>query len=366
MTERLRVGLVGGGIGQGHADAYRQLPDEFELAAVCDLSPARIQALVDRSPGARVVANLDELCRLDEVDVVDLCTPSHLHAPQALQALAAGKHVICEKPVAGSLREVDQLTAAEAASGRRLMPIFQYRFGHGLQKLKWLRDHGLTGAAYLTTVETAWRRRADYYAVPWRGKLATELGGALVTHAIHAHDALYYILGPARRASAYLATRVNPIEGEDCVAAALEMADGSLATLAVTLGSAHEITRHRFCFSRLVAESNTRPYSSTGDPWSFTADEPEQQPALDAALAGFTPGAEGYVGQFSRFYAALRGGGELPVTLAEARASLELVTALSYSSRTGQAVSLPLAAEHPFYAGWRSALGPHKVAGRSS
>ena len=57
--------------------------------------------------------------------------------------LAAGKHVICEKPVAGSLRQADELIVAEAQSGRRVMPIFQYRFGRGLQKLKWLRDHGV-------------------------------------------------------------------------------------------------------------------------------------------------------------------------------------------------------------------------------
>ncbi len=353
MPERLRVGLVGGGIGLAHADAYGQLPGQFAVAAVCDLVPERAQALATHFPGARVVASLDELCRLDDVEVVDLCTPSYLHAPQALQALAAGKHVICEKPVAGSLREVDKLLAAEAAAGRRLMPIFQYRFGHGLQRLKRLRELALTGRAYLTTVETAWRRRAGYYAVPWRGKLATELGGALVTHAIHAHDALYYVLGPARQVSAHVSTRVNPIEVEDCVAAALEMADGSLATLAVTLGSAQEISRHRFCFSGLTAESNTRPYSNTGDPWTFTADDPSQQAAIDAALASFVPGAEGYAGQFSLFHAALQMGSQLPVTLAEARGSLELITALYFSARTGESVRLPLDASHPFYRGWR-------------
>ena len=114
---------------------------------------------------------------MDDVDVIDICTPSYLHYEQTLQALAAGKHVICEKPVAGSLKEVDELIAAEARSGKRMMPIFQYRFRSGLQKLKLLVDAGVAGRAYLTTVETAWRRRPEYYAVPWRGKWKTELGG---------------------------------------------------------------------------------------------------------------------------------------------------------------------------------------------
>lgn len=349
----LRVGLVGGGIGRSHAEAYLHLPDQFQLAAVCDQVPERAQALAAMAPGARVVHTLAELCRQDDVDVIDLCTPSYLHAEQVLEVLAAGKHAFCEKPVAGSLREVDQMIAAEAQAGRRVMPIFQYRFGHGLQKLKHLVDQGVAGRGYLATVETAWRRRADYYAVEWRGKLATELGGALVTHAIHAHDALTYIVGQPATVFARTATRVNPIEVEDCVAAALEMRDGSLATLAVTLGSAVELSRMRFCFSNLTAESNRHPFVYTGDPWEFSADTPEARPAVDAALASFVPQPEGYVGQFSRFHSALQTGAELPVTLAEARTSLELITALYYSAHTGQAVSLPIAAEHPFYAGWR-------------
>ena len=71
------------------------------------------------------------LCARDDVDVVDLCTPPYLHVPQILQTLRAGKHVICEKPLGGSLADVDRVAAAEKRSGRRVMPIFQYRFGHG-------------------------------------------------------------------------------------------------------------------------------------------------------------------------------------------------------------------------------------------
>src|SRR5437762_7532546 len=116
----------------------------------------------------------------------------------------------------------------------------------GAQKLKFLIERGIAGRAYLTIAETLWRRRPPYYAVPWRGKWRTELGGALVTLAIHAHDLLYYMLGPARSVFVRTATMVNPIETEDTAAASLEMADGSLCTLAVTTGSSHEISRHRF------------------------------------------------------------------------------------------------------------------------
>ena len=72
--------------------------------------------------------------------------------------MAAGKEVVCEKPLAGSLADVDRVIAAEAEAAGRVMPIFQYRYGNGLQKAKRLIDLGIAGNPYLATVETAWRR----------------------------------------------------------------------------------------------------------------------------------------------------------------------------------------------------------------
>jgi predicted dehydrogenase len=352
MPERLRVAIVGGGIGTFHINAYKTLPAQYELVAICDIDQDKARRVAAEHAIPRVTGDIAELCRMDDLDVIDICTPPHLHFSQIQQVLAAGKHAICEKPLVSSLKEVDELIVAEAQSGRRVMPIFQYRFGHGLQKLKHLVEAGLAGQAYLTTVETAWRRRAEYYDVPWRGKWATERGGVLLGHAIHAHDMLCYVAGPVRRVFARATTRVNRIEVEDCASASLELADGSLAALSATLGSPLEITRHRFCFSNLVAESNTRPYSSSGEPWAFTGDTPELEAQIAAALEGFTPLPEGFAGQFYRFYEALRAGAEIPVTLADARASLELITAMYYSAHTGEEVELPLRADHPRYGGW--------------
>jgi len=331
-THKLRVGIAGCGIGRSHAEAYLKLPDQFQLSAICDIDTAVAHATAHQLGVETVFTDFSALCQQPDLDVIDICTPSFLHYPQAMQALAASKHVICEKPVAGSPAEIDDLIVAETISGKRLMPIFQYRFGHGLQKLKFLIDQGITGQAYLATVETHWRRRADYYAIAWRGKRATALGGALVTHAIHAHDALCYILGPVKSVFARTATLVNPVDVEDCVSASLEMVDGSFATLSVTLGSSEEISRHRFCFSNLSAESNTRPYSNTSDPWVFTGDTPTITTQIETALSNFIPQPEGYIGQFARFYYALHSGNELPVTLLEARQSLSLISAMYASS----------------------------------
>jgi predicted dehydrogenase len=335
------------------------LPEQFEILAICDVDKARAQKVAAEFDVPLALTDLAELCRMDDLDVIDICTPSFLHFSQVKQVLAAGKHVICEKPLAGSLHKVDQLQQAEDRSGKHVMPIFQYRYGHGAQKLRFLIDEGIAGRAFLTTVETAWRRRPEYYAAEWRGKWQTELGGALVTLAIHAHDLLYYMVGPARRAFAHTAALVNPsrIETEDTVAASLEMADGSLACLAVTTGSSAEISRHRFCFSHLTAESNTEPYTNTSDPWTFSGDSPELQQRIDEALSRFSPQPEGYEGQFARFYTAMQEGTELPVTLADARAALELITAIYHAAETGQPVTLPIGDDHPKYQGWQPQTG---------
>lgn len=353
MTEKLRVGVIGGGIGQAHVEAFQSLSDLFEVLAICDIDPARASEIAETHHVPRVVTDLSDLCRMDELDVIDICTPSYLHYAHTLQVLAAGKYVICEKPVAGSLKEVDDLMAAEAESGKRVMPIFQYRFGHGVQKLKLLIEAGIAGRAYLTTVETAWRRRPPYYAVPWRGKWETELGGALVTLAIHAHDLLYYLLGPVKSVFARTKILVNPIQTEDCVSASLEMADGSLASLSVTTGSTVEISRHRLCFSHLTAESNTQPYHNTEEPWTFTGDSPEIEAQIQAALARFNPLPERFPGQFYHYYHALRNNAPFPVTWTDARAALELITALNHSAETSQAVELPIGPDHPKYTGWQ-------------
>ncbi|GAB4109970.1 MAG: Gfo/Idh/MocA family oxidoreductase [Roseiflexaceae bacterium] len=353
MPARLRVAIVGCGIGASHAQGYTALPEQYDLAAICDIDEPKARQFASNFGIEHVITSFDALCERNDLDIIDVCTPPHLHVPQVLQVIASGKHAICEKPIGGSVQDVDRLIAAAAQSGKQVMPIFQYRFGNGLQKLKHLIAAGIAGRAYTATIETHWRRRAGYYDLPWRGKWKTELGGALLGHAIHAHDILNYVLGPTRRVYCHATTLVNAIEVEDTAAAALEMADGSLASLSVTLGASDEISRHRYVFSGLTAESNRHPYASgLGDPWTFTGDTPAINQQINDVLASFEPQPEGFAGQFLRFSHALANGTLPPVTLADARASLELVTAFYDSARRRQPVDLPITADHPLYASW--------------
>jgi predicted dehydrogenase len=348
------VAVVGCGVGKNHIEAWQALRDKFTVRAICDLNEGVAQAVAAKYGVAVATTALDAVLRRDDVDIVDICTPSSIRVAPVEAALAAGKHVVCEKPLAGSLADADRLREAAGRAKGRLMPIFQYRYGNGARRLKHLVDKGLAGRLYLSTIETLWTRRPAYYAVPWRGKWRTELGGTLTTHAIHAHDMLCWIAGPVRSVFARTATRVvRTIEVEDCAAASLEMADGSLATLSVTLGAASESSRLRFCFENFTAESSTAPYSPGSEPWSIVPTSPEMEAPIAAALDGFEPKKERFAGQFEDFHAALETGGKLPITVDDARRSIELLTALYTSAQDRMPVVLPFAADHPRYRGWQ-------------
>jgi predicted dehydrogenase len=232
------------------------------------------------------------------------------------------------------------------------MPVFQYRFGNGLAKARHLMTSGAAGKVHLATVETHWTRGADYYAVAWRGRRETELGGVLAGHAIHAHDMLTHLMGEVRSVSALVATRVNRIETEDCAGALFEMADGSIAVSSATLGSADEISRLRICCENVTMMSSLSPYTPGEEPWTFIPRAEAAQARIERALSEAPLGTEGYVGQLERFHESLVSGGEPPVTLADARRSIELLTALYHSARTGARIALPLATDSPAYSGW--------------
>mgnify|MGYP006274389417 CR=1 FL=1 len=356
MVGSYRVGVVGGGIGRQHIEAYRALEGRFEVAAICDLDAGLAGSLAAEFAIPLATTRLEDLLAAG-VDIVDVCTPPVTHRALIEAALDAGRHVVCEKPLVGSLADADAVIARAARSDRLVMPIFQYRFAPGYQKLLRLIEAGVAGPLHVATVETHWRRGADYYAVPWRGKWASELGGALLGHAIHAHDMLCGVAGPIAEVAAFAATRINPIETEDCAAASLRFASGALASLSVTLGAADDTSRLRFCFRDLTAESSLAPYNPGAEPWRFQPATPAAAGRIEAVLAGFVPEPDRFAGQFLRLHRALAEGTRPPVTLDDARASLELVTALYHAAETRTVVALPIGRGHARYADWRPAGG---------
>jgi len=362
----LNIAVVGLGIGREHIAALGQLPDNYRLHTLCDLNEELAQSLYKENIGTKFTNDIEAVFKSPDIDIVDICLPPHLHLGAILKTLESGKHAVCEKPLVTSLSELDQLERTVKQTGRRVFPVFQYRFGPAAEQLLALMDSGIAGQALVASLETHWDRNKDYYDVPWRGTWAGEQGGAILTHAIHSHDWLTWILGPVKSVYANLATRVNAIEVEDCAVLNFEMQSGALASSSVTLGAAGDTSRLRFCFSGLTAQSGTSPYAPASDDWTFTARIPDKQSEVDQIVKNVVstnpsanqPASGGYVGFFKAIASELlaiesTGSMEIPaVTLQDARQSIELATAIYDSARSNSRVELPLATDNPLYQGW--------------
>lgn len=347
----IRIAILGAGIGREHLAALRGLQDIFTVAAVVDRDAHRIEEIRE-GDSFSACTDIDQIMADPDIDVIDVCLPPHLHVPVTLQALKAGKHVICEKPLATAMADVDLITQAAEAAGKQVFPVFQYRWGPALAQLRHLMSSGLTGAVQTAALETHWFRGPDYYAMPWRGTWAGERGGAVLGHAIHNHDLLTHIAGNVAAVSAMTTTRVNDIETEDCAAICLQMTSGALCSSNITLGAATDETRLRFVFEHLTATSGTTPYAPGAAAWTFTARDPAMQAAVDTAVATAPDAPVGFAGFFAELGAALNGLPNTSVTLNDGAASVALVTAIYHAARTGTQVSLPLPSTHPLYTGW--------------
>src|ERR1700736_3377179 len=113
MAKRFSVAVIGCGIGRSHIEeGYARLRDKFDLQVICDLNAERLATVGDEFVVPRRTTSFDDVLAMDDIDILDICTPPTLHFTQAMAALATGKQVICEKPLVGSLEEVDRLAAA--------------------------------------------------------------------------------------------------------------------------------------------------------------------------------------------------------------------------------------------------------------
>src|SRR5687768_18580263 len=122
MDRPVRIGLLGAGaVAQtAHLPAFRRLR-KAELFAICDTEHGKLRALRERTGVVHATTSLDELLSFDELDAIDICLPSHQHATAVVRCLEAGKHVLCEKPLGLTAREVEDVLAARDRSGKHVL-----------------------------------------------------------------------------------------------------------------------------------------------------------------------------------------------------------------------------------------------------
>ncbi len=231
-TKPFGIGIVGTGmIAAFHARAIAVM-EGAELVACCARRPNQAQAFAAENGGA-AYTDLTAFLAHPGLDVVAICTPSGAHLEPALAAAAAGKHVICEKPLEVTTARVDQMIAACAEAGVMLAGIFPRRFNPSTALLKQAVADGRFGRIASADAYVKWWRTQAYYdSGAWRGTWALDGGGALMNQSIHTVDLLLHVMGSVRsvRAETRLVAHQD-IEVEDTAIAMLEFQSGALGVL---------------------------------------------------------------------------------------------------------------------------------------
>jgi predicted dehydrogenase len=184
-------------MGRGHMAGYASHP-RCELAAVCDVNLEAARALAARYGAKQVFGDYRELVSMEELDIVSVATPNHLHARMTMAALRAGKHVLCEKPMATRLADAEAMAAEAKRARRRLMINMSYRF-HPLQQAMWeLIKRGELGEVYYAKSHYTRRHGAPLGAKGWFVDKRQAGGGASVDLGVHAFDLVWWLMGSPR------------------------------------------------------------------------------------------------------------------------------------------------------------------------
>lgn len=339
---RIRAAVVGAGaIARGsHHPALARLAEEgeTEIVAAVDIAEGAVRAFCAEAGIPHAYTDLDRMLEEQRPDLVAVCTPPTLHREQTVAALRAGAWVWCEKPPVPTLADFDAVEAAEGADGGPYAAIvFQHRFGSGARHVRRLIAERAMGRPLVAHCQTTWYRDADYYAVPWRGRWATEGGGPAMGHGIHQMDLLLDLLGPWTEVRAMTGRLVHDVETEDVSTALVRFANGAMATVVNSVLSPDEVSRIRVDCERATVEL-THLYGHSNDNWRITPapDVPEADVAAWRDFGEDVPSS--HLAQLRALVASMRAGERPRSSGADGRNSLELITALYKSAFTDTTV----------------------------
>ena len=232
MEAKIGIGVIGCGAiaREAHLPNYASHPGAT-LVAVADIDEGRAQEAAGKFNVPNVYTDYRQLLERSDIQAVSVCTPNALHAEQTMAAARAGKHVLCEKPMAVTIGQAEDMIAAVEEAGVQLMVGFTHRFYPFNQKARELIADGVIGRPYTVRVRfahrgpyTSWSAMSD-----WFFDLKQAGGGAVLDMGIHALDIARFVLGAEiRTVSANLATLAQDIQAEDTAIISLEFSNGTL------------------------------------------------------------------------------------------------------------------------------------------
>ncbi len=241
MNKKVKVGIVGCGvIGPVHIESYARLP-HAEVVAVCDKNAERLSRVAAKYGISKRYADFAGMLSDAEVEAISICTDHYTHRSLVADALAAGKHVLCEKPLGISREDLNIILKASQSSPTLVTAgVLQHRFDALYRAMRSWVSAGVFGKIVTANLQVQCFRSADYYrSDAWRGKWAQEGGSLMINQAIHFVDSLQWIMGGISSLCASHANHAHKdvIETEDTAAAVIKFRNGALGTLTATTAS---------------------------------------------------------------------------------------------------------------------------------
>ena len=198
QTTKVRAAVVGlGWPGMQHLRGYTVDP-RSEVIAVCDLDERQVEKVAREHKIPNTYTNHLEMLENKDIDAVSVCLPNFLHAPISIDALSAGKHVLCEKPPARSAQEAKAMADAAAENSKILMYALVQRFDGSSQRLKQLVKAGELGDIYFGKAAYVRRRGIPIGKEGWFVDRARSGGGALIDIGVHALDCIWWLMNSPR------------------------------------------------------------------------------------------------------------------------------------------------------------------------
>ncbi len=231
MNKKYGFGIVGcGAISKWHVAAIKEI-ENAELIGVFN-TPKSFAEDFAKENNCRVFDTYEEMLNCEDIDIVNICTPSGTHAPLAIEAANHKKNVIVEKPVAITREQIDDLVLAVEKNHIKLAVISQLRFDENIQKVKKSIENGELGDILLGDIYMKYYRSPEYYSSSaWRGTWAMDGGGALMNQGIHGIDIIQYLVGPVKSVSGICKTLARDIEVEDTASLVVEYESGAVGVI---------------------------------------------------------------------------------------------------------------------------------------
>lgn len=236
----IRIAAIGCGRVAQH---YRKILDAgmvsgWQMVGFCDVLADRAADFAGHF-GAQAFGCYEDMLDRCRPDLVLVLTPSGLHYPHTLLALERGLHVLVEKPITMLPSQARELDALARAKGVMYGVAFQNRLNPAIRCLREALDRGRFGRVVTATIRLRWCRYQDYYEDGWHGTWAQD-GGVINQQAIHHVDALNWLLGPVDAVCAVTGNRLNWLEAEDTMVAAVRFKSGALGTIEATTAARPE------------------------------------------------------------------------------------------------------------------------------